>query len=199
MITRFENYKHYLQANFRRIFGKNLRHRIPAGETPTFRYGKEPAPFLAFDPRPFFENGSTADRLALILNRLEAQYFSGETDPEQAVANLLQRREADIIVLKMGGHGAMVATKEGRSMIPAYQSESIFKIGSGDVFSAAFTQFWAVEGRSAAEAAHLASRATSQYVNTRSLPIHSADELLALGRHPCYVGQGPGLYCRSVL
>jgi hypothetical protein len=190
MITRFENYKHYLQANFRRIFGKNLRHRIPAGETPTFRYGKEPAPFLAFDPRPFFENGSTADRLALILNRLEAQYFSGETDPEQAVANLLQRREADIIVLKMGGHGAMVATKEGRSMIPAYQSESIFKIGSGDVFSAAFTQFWAVEGRSAAEAAHLASRATSQYVNTRSLPIHSADELLALGAIPVTSGKG---------
>lgn len=147
-------------------------------------------PQSAFDPRPFTENGSVAERVALILNRLEARRFSGEDDPERGVGVLLERGEADVIVLKMGGHGALVSTKEGRWTVPAYRSESVFKIGSGDVFSAAFTQFWAIEGRSPAEAADLASRATSQYVNTRSLPIATADELLAINAEAVTPGNG---------
>ena len=94
-------------------------------------------PQSAFDPRPFAENGSKADRVALILNRLEARRFSGENDPERGIEILLARGEADVIVLKMGGHGALVATKEGRWTVPAYRSDTVFKIGSGDVFSAA--------------------------------------------------------------
>jgi len=147
-------------------------------------------PQSAFDPRPFAENGSTAERLALILNRLEARRFSSKDDPEQGVAVLIERGEAEVIVLKMGGHGALVATKEGRWTVPAYRSESVFKIGSGDVFSAAFTQFWAIEERSPAEAADLASRATSQYVNTRSLPMSTADELLAMSAEAVMPGKG---------
>ena len=147
-------------------------------------------PQSAFDPRPFAENGSSAGRVALILNRLEARRFSGQDDPEGGMKALLDRGEADVIVLKMGGHGALVATKDGSWTVPAYRSESVFKIGSGDVFSAAFTQFWALEGRAPAEAADLASRATSQYVNTRSLPISSADELLRSGADPIKPGRG---------
>lgn len=147
-------------------------------------------PQSAFDPRPFAENGSSADCVALILNRLEARCFSGENDPQEGVKALLARGEADVIVLKMGGHGALVATKDGSWTVPAYRSESVFKIGSGDVFSAAFTQFWALEGRAPAEAADLASRAVSQYVNTRSLPISSADELRGISAQPINPGKG---------
>lgn len=134
-------------------------------------------PQSAFDPRPFSENGSVAEQLALILNRFEAQLFAGTDDPDHAAQILLQRGDADVIVVKMGGHGALVVTKDGRWNVPAYRSDTVFKIGSGDVFSAAFSQFWAAERRRPAEAADLASRATSQYVNTRSLPIASAVEL----------------------
>ena len=147
-------------------------------------------PQSAFDPRPFAENGSTAEHLALILNRLEARRFSGENDPEKGVAVMIERGDADMVVLKMGSHGALVATKEDRWTVPAYRSENVFKIGSGDVFSAAFTQFWAVEGRRPAEAADLASRATCHYVNTRSLPIPTANELLAANAEPITPGQG---------
>ncbi|MBQ1500344.1 MAG: nucleoside 2-deoxyribosyltransferase [Sphingomonas sp.] len=147
-------------------------------------------PQSAFDPRPFAENGSKADRVALILNRLEARRFSGENDPERGIEILLARGEADVIVLKMGGHGALVATKEGRWTVPAYRSDTVFKIGSGDVFSAAFTQFWALEGRTPAESADFASRAVSQYVNTRSLPISSANELLGIDAEPINPGKG---------
>jgi hypothetical protein len=134
-------------------------------------------PQSAFDPRPFAENGSTAERVALILNRVEARRFSGQDDPQRGVELMLQRGDADVVVLKMGGHGALVATGSDRFMIPAYESASVFKIGSGDVFSAAFTQFWATEGRTPEEAADLASRATSRYVDTRALPIGGANEL----------------------
>jgi nucleoside 2-deoxyribosyltransferase len=134
-------------------------------------------PQSAFDPRPFGENESKADHVALILNRLEARQFSGEDDPGKALDTLLARNDAEVVVLKMGGHGAIMATGQERISVPAYQSDTVFKIGSGDVFSAAFTQFWAVEGRPPAQAADLASRATSRYVDSRSLPIDSASEI----------------------
>ena len=147
-------------------------------------------PQSAFDPRPFAENGSRADKLAVILNRQEARQFSGKDDPYEGAAALLERNEADVVVLKMGGHGALVATRDVQWQVPAYRSETVFKIGSGDVFSAAFTQFWALEQRSPAEAADLASRATSHYVNTRGLPIPSAEDLMKMAVEPVIPGGG---------
>ena len=137
-------------------------------------------PQSAFGPEPFGANGLTANELALILNRLEARKLTGEAEPEEAIARLFEREGAAVVVLKMGGHGALVATRDGVSRVPAYRSERVFKIGSGDVFSGEFALFWGHEGRSAAEAADLASRATSYYCGTRSLPIPSADELAAM-------------------
>ena len=90
----------------------------------------------------------------------------------------------------MGSKGALVLTADGADRVPAYRSENVFKIGSGDVFSAAFTQFWAIEGWAPREAADLASRAVSCYVNTKSLPIPSAGELLSADLVPLQAGTG---------
>ncbi len=147
-------------------------------------------PQSAFDPRPFSENGSTADRLALILNQHEARKFTGEDDPQRALDQLLDRGHASVVVLKMGSRGALVATSGGRRRVPAYRSGNVFKIGSGDVFSAAFTQFWAIEGRDPEEAADLSSRAVCRYVDARALPIQSAEELLAADLVPIHAGKG---------
>ena len=147
-------------------------------------------PQSAFDPRPFGENGSVADELALILNQREATCLTGETDPGSAAAVLLARGDAQVVVVKRGGRGALVASAAGSSLVPAYRSASVFKLGSGDVFSASFTQFWAVEGRSPAEAADLASRATSRYCETMSLPIAAAADLQDLA--PAPVRSAPG-------
>ena len=135
-------------------------------------------PQSAFDPRPFGENGSTAGELALILNQLEANRLTGEIDPERMIAALVETQKADVIVLKRGGRGALVAVGAMRQVVPAYRSETVWKIGSGDVFSAAFSLFWGVERREPAEAADLASRAVSKYAATRTLPIPSASELI---------------------
>jgi hypothetical protein len=147
-------------------------------------------PQSAFDPRAFAENGSTADELALVLNRLEARCLTGETDPHSAVDKLHGLHGAQIVILKMGGHGALVSWPGGRQSVPAYRSASVWKIGSGDVFSAAFTLFWAVEGRDPIEAADLASRATSYYCGSRGLPILTAEELVGVNALPARPGHG---------
>lgn len=147
-------------------------------------------PQSAFDPRPFSENGSTADELALILNQREASCLTGESDARSAAAALLARGDAQVVVVKMGGRGALVASLTGSRVIPAYRSASVFKLGSGDVFSASFTQFWAIENRDADEAADLASRATSRYCETMSLPIAAAADLYDL--KPASVRSVPG-------
>jgi hypothetical protein len=147
-------------------------------------------PQSAFDPRPFAENGSRADELALILNRLEGRRLTGETEPESMIEALLRSEGVDVVVLKLGGHGALVATGATRTMVPAYKSKTVWKIGSGDVFSGAFTQFWGLEGRTPSEAADLASRAVSRYAETRALPIPSAEELVVLNTEAVHPGRG---------
>lgn len=147
-------------------------------------------PQSAFDPRPFHENGSSADEVALILNRLEGRRLTGKSDPDHIIDALLGSQNAAAVVLKLGGRGAMVATTSSRKMIPAYRSDTVWKIGSGDVYSAAFTLFWAVEGRSPGEAADLASRAVAQYSGTRELPIPGAADLVSLDAQPIMPGSG---------
>lgn len=147
-------------------------------------------PQSAFDPRPFGENGSTAEELALILNRLEGQRLTGETHPERIIDALVAAEHAKIVVLKLGGRGALVAANGERRIVPAYRSDSVWKVGSGDVFSAAFTLYWACDRRSAFEAADLASRSVSAYVGTRSLPMPSVAKLQAAEMVPIQPGRG---------
>ena len=130
-------------------------------------------PQSAFGARRFSENGSSADRLAIVLNRGEARDMTGETDPLKAAKLLLREEKASVVVMKMGGDGALVVTRKGADAFPVYKTRHVWKIGSGDVFSAAFAAFWGVKGLPAAQAADLASRATAQYCDRRILPIVS--------------------------
>lgn len=147
-------------------------------------------PQSAFDPRPFAENGSSAGRLALILNRLEAGCLTREREPHAMVRDLVATQGAEVVVLKMGGYGALVGTASGVATVPVYRSDSVWKIGSGDVFSAAFTRSWALEGRSPGEAADIASRATAHYCGTRSTSIPPGDDLAAFPFHAVEPGRG---------
>lgn len=134
-------------------------------------------PQSAFDPQAFHANGSSADELALVVNRLEGRKLTGENDPHGIVDMLLRDHEASVVVLKMGGRGALVGWDAERRMVPAFRSEHVWKIGSGDVFSAAFLKFWALDDLVPDEAAILSSKAVSAYASTRSLPMPTRAEL----------------------
>ena len=129
-------------------------------------------------PCSFEENGSSAKRLALVLNAEELlQSVGGETIETSATA-LVARENADVVVVKCGARGAAVIEK-GKDLIwvSAFRTPGVFKIGSGDVFSATFAHYWGIKETSAAESAELASRCTATYCASRHLPIPSEDEL----------------------
>lgn len=112
----------------------------------------------------FHANGSTAGTLALVANELEVHQF--RADP-LGVPRL--PRGVDVLVEKSGVHGAWVHEHGKSAWVPPYRSTAVFKIGTGDVFSAAFYWFWAVQRLSAVEAANLASRWVSHYAESKSL------------------------------
>jgi len=147
-------------------------------------------PQSAFDVEPFAKNGSRANRLALVLNRREAWALSGSSDPAEAARALLATEAAEVVVIKLGAAGALVATSKGAELVPLYRTERVWKIGSGDVFSSTFAALWGCRGMAPENAADCASRATAWYCNTRTLPAPQLDELKHLVNTPLRPGAG---------
>lgn len=137
-------------------------------------------PQSAFMSQRFADNGSRAAHLALVLNRGEATRMSGNDDIEMAADVLLRDESVEVVVIKQGSSGALVATRKGNSRVPAYITDSVWKIGSGDVFSSVFAYYWGVEELEPVVAAELASRATAHYVSTRHLPALPQSKLLQM-------------------
>lgn len=123
-------------------------------------------------PRHFRDNGSSARELALILNRVEAETLAGGSQGSyrQLAKQLHHHGSADVLVIKMGARGVLVFDGNEFEEIPAYQTGSVWKIGSGDIFTAHFAYNWLRDKKSAAESAHLASKATAYYCDTQGFP-----------------------------
>lgn len=120
-----------------------------------------------FRSRPFSANGSSATELAIVASLSEARAISGKTTPADAAVQLLSTPPCVAVVVKCGPQGALVATKTDQKWIHAFPSKSVWKIGSGDVFSAAYTHAWMTEGKTPLEAAWFASRMVSAFVESR--------------------------------
>lgn len=127
-------------------------------------------PQSAFAPESFWANGSRAGRLAIVANRAETCQMGGETDPLTAARKLLAQG-AEAVVVKRGSAGALVVTAEGVEPVPARLTRSVWPVGSGDIFAAAFAVAWGVDGLAPAAAANFASFATADYVESMSLPL----------------------------
>lgn len=162
-------------------------------------------PQSVFDPRPFSENGSKAQHLAVVLNRAEARVLVGNLDPVELADRVLALMNARIVIVKQGADGALLVTDSGtREHIEAFETPAVFPIGSGDIFSAAFAALWAEGTVEPLPAARFASLAAAHYCSTRSLPIPVSEsdiraavpELAALppkkrpGKRRCYLA-GP--------
>lgn len=132
---------------------------------------------VVYDPQtvgkfaPFARNGSSASSLALVLNTDELRASTGIDDIAEA-ASLLLKTGAEVVIAKGGVHGATVHTRDAWPVtVPAYWSSRVFKIGTGDVFSAAFAYAWAQQGKGPVEAAHAASLSVSIYTSSQTLPL----------------------------
>lgn len=135
-------------------------------------------PQSAFQPEPFTENGSRAAHLAIVANRGEVLAMGGAADPI-AAAQALLRNGAEIVVVKAGVAGAYVVEASGVTHVPAYRTDRVWTVGSGDVFAAMFAARWASYRDAPTDAAGLASKAVAAYVDSMALPIPSAANLNA--------------------
>jgi hypothetical protein len=138
------------------------------------------ANLAVFDPQSptapgnFRQNGSSAERLAVVLNAQEACVFAGVSSLDEAAAFLSSSSAAETVVIKDAARGARIYSSAGfESAVPAYQSDTVYKIGSGDVFTGIFAWHWS-NGMTSVAAADIASRQTAHYVATGQLPCPAA-------------------------
>lgn len=133
-------------------------------------------------PKPFNQNGSSATHLALVLNQYEAGVMSGlfSANPEELAIALAAQQRAEVVVIKRGPLGCLVYDGDSFSTAPAYRTNNVWKIGSGDTFVAHFGYQWMHANRSPADAAMLASKATAYYCQTMGVPsLRNLDQFTA--------------------
>lgn len=69
-------------------------------------------------------------------NRAEVEVAVGTADPDAAADRLLERG-IDLALVKRGGEGVLVATAEGRTVVPPHPVDVVCGLGAGDAFGAA--------------------------------------------------------------
>ena len=129
---------------------------------------------VVYDPQDgasashFSSNGSTAQELALVVSYSEGRRLANEKDPEAIALKLLGGSDVSAVVVKCGPQGALVQTQHEKTWIRPFPTAVVYKIGSGDIFSAAFAYAWLAAGHDAIAAAWFASRVVAAYVETSS-------------------------------
>lgn len=142
------------------------------------------------EPEEFAANRSVADELVLILTEHEllkqtGKRFAGiaqrraiiEQEIAQRILHLRETYKFAAILLKDRVGGVPVYVGGEPIRIDTYAAESFFKIGSGDVFAAAFACAWAEKNHSVYTAAELAARSLAWFVEGARLPLPLDREL----------------------
>jgi 2-dehydro-3-deoxygluconokinase len=89
----------------------------------------------------------------------DARFLSLHQEPEEVAAYLLERGP-QVVALKLGADGAILATQEGIERIPPYPVQAIDGTGAGDTFDGAFIASY-LKGRSYEECARFANIAAA--------------------------------------
>jgi 5-dehydro-2-deoxygluconokinase len=80
--------------------------------------------------------GSLALAGTAVGNREECRVAAGTADPQRA-ADALLARGCDLAVVKQGGEGVLVATADGRELVPGLRVPVVCGLGAGDAFGGA--------------------------------------------------------------
>ena len=116
----------------------------------------------------------SADHLAIVANKSEAAGFLNNReslDPEVLAQKLREKYNAEVIVVKCGALGAVVLDSGGTQRVPAYYTNKINPIGSGDIFTSVFAFYWAEMRANPITAAENASKATAEWVMNGPLQV----------------------------
>jgi nucleoside 2-deoxyribosyltransferase len=144
---------------------------------------------LVYDPQttndPDFEKfrAHPAKTKFLCANAQEIHSITGESELERACAIACEDANLSGVVVKRGASGCVAYSSSERRLhvVGSFPTNTVWKLGSGDVFSAGF--FCATSnGADLAEAAQVASRSAAWWCGTRSPQVPSA--ILAGGSSP---------------
>ncbi|MCG5492573.1 MULTISPECIES: PfkB family carbohydrate kinase [Klebsiella] len=178
------NYTHGL-ANITPPFSKNNNPDISVKTESVLMFGMIEckatidAIYAVYDPQSTFETlsfretGSKAKHLALVLNEKEIYVLANANhinNIEDTIRIIAEKENAEVVVVKRGPEGALLYHNNKFSRIPLYVTEKVWKIGSGDCFSAHFALNWILLKKTPEESALNASKATSYYCQTQCLP-----------------------------
>ncbi len=137
---------------------------------------------LVFDPQGpcdplLFERPTfSTNKLAVVANAREvAALAPGATDLSTAASLVVRTSGAAAVIVKDGAHGCLVATagKESLEWVGPNPTRSVWPLGSGDIFSAAFAHAWA-SGAEPLESARVASNAAAYWCATRHAQVSEA-------------------------
>lgn len=123
-------------------------------------------------PKFFDDNGSTAKELAYVLNRSEAYKLTGCIDSDSAAKRLLEQSNVVAVVIKAAADGAKIYTPTTIDHVSAYATDTVWPIGSGDVFASVFSFYWGVKNMSPTEAAKYASKGAALYCGRKQIPLN---------------------------
>jgi pfkB family carbohydrate kinase/Nucleoside 2-deoxyribosyltransferase len=115
--------------------------------------------------------GLQADATAIVANARETRALAGGiTDLGQAARHLRGISGAFAVVVKDSARGCMVLTGDGDGILTRvgpYPTRSVWPLGSGDVFAAAYAHAWD-HGAEPVEAARIASSSAAWWCGTRA-------------------------------
>lgn len=152
---------------------------------------------VVYDPQNssfWLAEGSEMDALSIILkpeellriiNQGELQSTSeGEKEAaiddlhDQVIALRDSKREIDVVIIRNRFGEVCVYDGDDPHRVKSYAAESFFRIGSGDVFAAAYAYAWGEKKFPPLEAADYAARCVAFFVEGPRLPIPKPSNLI---------------------
>lgn len=133
---------------------------------------------VVYDPQSpvkpilFSETASSAEQLVVVTNFTEGKKLSGRTKIEGLRDFFFNQEKCFALIVKMGAKGAyLFKSKDAEPIkIPVFETNEVWPIGSGDIFSTFFAYNWFCN-KTLDESALLASKATAIYCNSKDLSI----------------------------
>jgi hypothetical protein len=120
--------------------------------------------------------GVTAGELVVVANSREARALAGgEPDVAAAAGRIGSQSAAVAVVVKDSARGCMVVETATGAVhrVGAFPTTSVWPLGSGDVFGAAFTYAWD-HGADLVQAARVGSAAAAWWALTTTAPVPSS-------------------------
>lgn len=118
---------------------------------------------IALNPSPFNENLHAVDmgKISLfLLNEVEGEQITGQTEPEAILAALLERYPHAKIVLTLGKDGAVYADAQQRCFQPIFPVNVVDTTAAGDTFTGYFLA-GLIEGMPVPDILRMSAKASS--------------------------------------